>query len=245
MIQPRCHQRGHGALQPVCGKRVAERPAGEPQWWQPQPPPPSGCSPAQIIETWGWTIAKESRADKFGLAQNEITWLRDGLAAGIQSQPPPASLAAIAPAVEQYVAAQRAKVRRQFEQKQAAESEALFAGLKTNASVVALPDGLCYEIIQRGTGAFPQSNQTVTVRYTGRLINGTVFDSTEIGPLDIDLDKVIRGWSEGVQKINVGGKIKLYIPASLGYREVATSGIPANSTLIYEVELLAIKPGNH
>ena len=81
----------------------------------------------------------------------------------------------------------------------------------------------------------------MNVLYTGRLTNGRIFDSSQLGPLDIDLDKVIRGWSEGLEKINRGGKIKLYIPPALAYGSEATSGIPPNSILIFEVELLDIK----
>jgi len=207
----------------------------------PPPPPPSGFTDAQIIETWGWTLAAETHVARFGLSEPELSALLTGLSAGIEGRPAPENLSSIQPAVDQFVNGHLEQARQAFKQKQLADSQALFAGLKTNTQVIELPDGLRYEILKPGQGPGPKSGQTVKVNYTGRLINGTVFDSTALGPLDIDLDKVIRGWTEGVQKINPGGKIKLYIPPQLGYGDVATSGIPPDSTLIFEIELLEIK----
>jgi FKBP-type peptidyl-prolyl cis-trans isomerase len=83
------------------------------------------------------------------------------------------------------------------------------------------------------------------VDYTGRLLDGTIFDKTYNEPLHIEVGSVIPGWNEGIQKINRGGKIKLYVPPSLGYGTEDMSGvvapIPADSTLIYEIELLEIR----
>lgn len=85
----------------------------------------------------------------------------------------------------------------------------------------------------------------MVVDYSGRLINGSVFDQTYNEPLHIEVGSVIPGWNEGIQKINRGGKLKLYIPPDLGYGNEDHSGvvapIPANSTLIYEIELLDIQ----
>jgi FKBP-type peptidyl-prolyl cis-trans isomerase len=207
----------------------------------PPPPAPSGFTDRQIIETWGWTTAAETRVARFGLSEAELAALLIGLTDGIKDRPAHEDLKKFQPQVEQFVNDRLEKARQEFKQKQLADMEKLFAGLKTDTNVVELPDGLRYEILQPGRGPFPKPEQTVKVNYTGRLLNGRVFDSTAFGPLDIDLDKVIPGWTEGVQKINVGGKIKLYIPPSLGYGDEATSGIPPDSTLIFEIELLEIK----
>jgi FKBP-type peptidyl-prolyl cis-trans isomerase len=209
----------------------------------PPPPPPSGFTDAQIIETWGWVLASETHAARFGLSQSDLSALAEGLAAGIKDQPAPYDLERISPRVEQFVNDHLNQAREAFKRKQLADREALFARLKQDTNVISLPGGLRYEILKPGQGPYPKPGQTVKVNYTGRLINGTVFDSTSLGPLDIDLDKVIPGWTEGVQKINPGGKIRLYIPPALGYGDVATSGIPPDSTLIFEIELLEIKDG--
>ena len=137
--------------------------------------------------------------------------------------------------------ARREIYRAAMEQKHLADNAAFFDRLKQDPHVTTLPDGLAYEILQPGDATCPKPSQSVQVLYTGRLTNGRVFDSTELGPLDIDLDKVMPGWSEGIQKIGRGGKIKLYIPPALGYGATATSGIPPASILIFEIQLLEIK----
>lgn len=118
-------------------------------------------------------------------------------------------------------------------------------GVRQRAGVVALPSGLLYEILRPGTGAFPKATDTVRVNYAGALTNGTVFDSSAShgGPATFPLSGVIPGWTEGLQKINVGGIIRLHVPARLAYGDRSPSpAIPPNSTLMFEVELLAINP---
>jgi FKBP-type peptidyl-prolyl cis-trans isomerase len=82
------------------------------------------------------------------------------------------------------------------------------------------------------------------VNYTGTLIDGTVFDSSERQgkPVEFALNKVIAGWTEGLQKISKGGKIKLYVPPQLAYGDEGRPGIPPGATLIFEIELLDITP---
>jgi FKBP-type peptidyl-prolyl cis-trans isomerase len=84
----------------------------------------------------------------------------------------------------------------------------------------------------------------VKVHYTGTLVDGTVFDSSvQRGePVEFALGEVIPGWTEGLQKTNKGGKIKLYVPSQLGYGDDGKGSIPPGATLIFEVELLDIKP---
>ena len=122
-------------------------------------------------------------------------------------------------------------------------STAFFTKLKENKNVVELPSGLRYEILKSGDGAYPKASDTVTVHYTGTLVDGTVFDSSvQRGqPAEFPLDGVIPGWTEGIQKINKGGKIKLYVPPSLGYGDDGKGSIPPGATLVFEVELLSFK----
>ena len=98
------------------------------------------------------------------------------------------------------------------------------------------PSGLYYEVITPGTGDYPNINSTITVNSTGKLLNGTVFD-TESG-LTIPLTSVIKGWQIGIPHINTGGRILLMIPSALGYGNQANSGVPANSVLIFTIDLL-------
>ena len=100
--------------------------------------------------------------------------------------------------------------------------------------------GLVYKIIEEGSGDKPSATDTVTVKYKGTLVNGTVFDENQQG-VDFPLSGVIKGWSEGVQLIAPGGKIHLIIPPDLGYGDVASGRIPGSSTLIFDIELVGIK----
>jgi len=125
-----------------------------------------------------------------------------------------------------------------------AESAAFFAKLKENKNVVELTSGLRYEIVNPGTGAYPKATDVVKVHYVGKLINGEVFDSSveRNEPAELQLDQVIPGWTEGIQKINVGGKIRLYIPGNLAYGdEGRLPKIPPGAALVFDVELLDVK----
>lgn len=107
------------------------------------------------------------------------------------------------------------------------------------------PSGLKYKIIEKGTGKKAESGATVTVHYTGTLTDGKKFDSSKDRnqPYTFKLGsgRVIKGWDEGISLLQVGDKALLTIPAELGYGANAYGPIPANSTLIFEVELLDVK----
>ncbi|WP_350312859.1 FKBP-type peptidyl-prolyl cis-trans isomerase [Dickeya fangzhongdai] len=103
--------------------------------------------------------------------------------------------------------------------------------------------GLLYQVEKEGTGAAPKDSDTVVVNYKGTLVDGSEFDNSykRGEPLSFRLDGVILGWTEGLKHVKKGGKIKLVIPPALAYGEAGVPGIPANSTLVFEVELLDIK----
>ncbi|MEE8730949.1 MAG: FKBP-type peptidyl-prolyl cis-trans isomerase [Rahnella inusitata] len=103
--------------------------------------------------------------------------------------------------------------------------------------------GLLYQVEKPGTGAAPKDSDTVVVNYKGTLTDGTEFDNsyTRGEPLSFRLDGVIPGWTEGLKHIKKGGKIKLVIPPELAYGKTGVPGIPANSTLVFDVELLDVK----
>ncbi|WP_104470568.1 FKBP-type peptidyl-prolyl cis-trans isomerase [Acinetobacter indicus] len=112
------------------------------------------------------------------------------------------------------------------------------AGVQTTAS------GLQYKITQQGNGKQPTASSVVKVHYTGKLVDGKVFDSSvERGePIEFPLNQVIPGWTEGLQLMKEGSKATLYIPSQLGYGEQGVPGmIPPNSTLIFDVELIKVK----
>ncbi len=103
--------------------------------------------------------------------------------------------------------------------------------------------GLLYQVLSEEQGKSPQETDTVQVHYKGTLIDGTQFDSSyDRGePATFPLNRVIPGWTEGVQLMQVGSKYKFVIPPELAYGEQDTPVIPANSTLVFEVELLSVE----
>ncbi len=124
-----------------------------------------------------------------------------------------------------------------------AEGKTFLEQNKTKEGVVTTPSGLQYKILKPGTGAYPAGADNVTVHYEGKLLNGNIFDSSfERGqPIDFGLNQVIPGWTEGMQHINEGGEIELYIPYNLGYGEQGAGGaIPPYATLIFKVQLIKI-----
>lgn len=122
--------------------------------------------------------------------------------------------------------------------KQAADDDAAIQNYirANNITATKDPSGMYYAVITAGTGDYPNANSKVTVNSTGKLLNGTVFD-TEAG-LEVSLSGVIQGWQIGLRHINTGGRILLMIPSALGYGNAATAGVPKNSVLIFTVDLL-------
>ena len=110
------------------------------------------------------------------------------------------------------------------------------------AGIITTPSGLQYEVLKKGEGEVPQKTDKVKCHYEGRLIDGTVFDSSikRGEPAVFGLNQVIKGWTEALSLMPVGSKWRLYIPQELGYGERQAGQIPPYSTLIFDVELLSI-----
>lgn len=122
--------------------------------------------------------------------------------------------------------------------------EAFLAENGKRVEVKTTPSGLQYEVLKEGEGPSPKPNDTVTVHYTGKLIDGTVFDSSvERGePATFGVTQVIPGWVEALQLMKTGSKWRLFIPSNLAYGPNGAGGvIGPNQTLLFDVELLAIK----
>ena len=115
---------------------------------------------------------------------------------------------------------------------------------KANVDVLTTASGLQYQILNKGTGTtHPTASSTVKVHYHGTLLDGTVFDSAveRNEPISFPLNRVIAGWTEGVQLMVEGDKFKFFIPPQLAYGNSAAGKIQPGSTLIFEVELLKIQ----
>lgn len=131
-----------------------------------------------------------------------------------------------------------------LKEKNKRDGEVFLAENKKKRGVITTSSGLQYEVLKKGAGASPKLEDRVKVHYSGKLIDGTEFDSSykRSEPVTFPLNGVIQGWGEGLQLMKVGGKSRLFIPSSLAYGEQgAGQQIPPNSVLIFEVELLGIE----
>jgi FKBP-type peptidyl-prolyl cis-trans isomerase FklB len=125
-----------------------------------------------------------------------------------------------------------------------AKGEAFLSENKQKEGVVELPSGLQYKILKNGSGEKPSKTDTVTVEYTGRLIDGKVFDSSErVGkPATFKVSQVIPGWTEALQLMPAGSEWEIYVPADLAYGPRSVGGpIGPNETLIFKIHLLSVK----
>ncbi len=198
----------------------------------------------QLVEELGWFFGKRMGLSELGFTKTELDALVKGLNAAAAGKDSPYELAQIGPKVDEFMQKKQTTYLGKLREKSVADNAAFFAKLKENKNVQELPSGLRYEILQQGQGAFPKAEDTVRVHYTGTLLDGSVFDSSvERGePVNFGLKEVIPGWTEGIQKVSKGGKIKLYVPPSLAYGDDPRPGIPPGSTLVFEVELIDINP---
>lgn len=133
------------------------------------------------------------------------------------------------------------------------DDDKIQAYLKANPSIIATkdPSGLYYQILTPGTGTVPTVNSTVTVAYTGKLLDGTVFQTLpnfthKLGPTTDNNGKIvdlglIKGWQIGIPFIKPQGRILLIIPSAMGYGASPQSGIPANSVLVFTIDLFAVQ----
>lgn len=144
-------------------------------------------------------------------------------------------------AAEAAVAQQAARAAQVAENEEKG-AEFVAAQIKADPSIVTTESGLAYKVNQAGTGATPTETSRVTVHYTGKLIDGTVFDSSvERGePATFGITEVVPGFGEGLKLMNKGSKYTLYIPAKLAYGSNGAGTIPPGATLVFDVEVLDI-----
>jgi len=142
-------------------------------------------------------------------------------------------------------AKQEAK-NKELAEKNKKEGEAFLAENAKKPGVTVLPSGLQYKVLTEGTGETPKLTDRVSVQYRGTLIDGTTeFDSSykRGKPGEFSVSGVVKGWTEALQLMKAGAKWQLFIPSGLAYGERGRPGIPPNSTLLFEMELLAVMPG--
>ena len=154
----------------------------------------------------------------------------------------------MAKALTQYKQKSEAKQLDEFKQtaiENAKVGDAFLAENTKKAGIVTTKSGLQYQVLQTGQGKTPKLTSKVKVNYEGRLLNGTIFDSSiaRNQPINFQVNQVIQGWTEGLQLMQEGAKYRFFIPAKLAYGEIGSGdAIEPNSTLIFDVELLQVLP---
>jgi FKBP-type peptidyl-prolyl cis-trans isomerase len=213
------------------------------------PPSASGSASEftelQESEELGWILGKRLPVSvDFSPEQTEA--IIKGITAALRGADSPYDLQKIMPATQAFAQNKQKTALARISQKNHAEADSFFIKLKDNKDVVELPSGLRYQILKPGDGANPADTDTVTINYTGALLNGSVFDSSaQHGhPAELSLAPggLIPGMIEGLEKINKGGKIRLFIPSQLAYGDAPTGPLPPGSALVFDVELVDFKP---
>lgn len=176
------------------------------------------------------------------ISQREFQALIKGASTSVKGRKPEVDLKLYSERISQI-----AKVRSESSSSKEKENGVKFITnyLKNNPKAKKTASGLVYEIVREGTGKNPVATDTVEVHYHGTLTNGTVFDSSvkRNKKISFPLNRVIKGWTEGLQLVKEGGKIKLIIPSELAYGNAgAPPTIPAGATLVFSVELFKINP---
>ena len=171
-----------------------------------------------------------------------------GLKAAVQGGKPALTDEEMARVLTQHKKQNDAKQLIELKQKADANAKIGAEFLATNAkkpNIQTTKSGLQYQILKSGMGASPKTNSVVKVNYEGRLIDGTVFDSSiaRHQPAEFQVSQVIQGWTEGLQLMKEGAQYRFFIPAALGYGQIGSGdAIEPNSTLIFDVELLEVLP---
>ena len=198
-----------------------------------------GTDDQKTIYALGLALARE--LDPFDLTEAEIGTLEQGLRDGVLGRPAKVDLETQGPQI-QTLAKSRLAAASQEETKAA---DSFLATAAAAAGAQKLDSGLVYLEVAAGSGASPAASDTVKVHYHGTLRDGTVFDSSvDRGtPAQFPLDRVIPCWTEGVQKMKIGGKARLTCPAEIAYGDRgAPPKIKPGAALAFEVELLEIVP---
>ncbi|WP_216069925.1 FKBP-type peptidyl-prolyl cis-trans isomerase [Acinetobacter oleivorans] len=209
--------------------------------------PITNKSPAkeQFSYSYGYLMGRNNTD---ALTDLNLDIFYQGLQEGAQSKTARLTDEEMAKAINDYKKTLEAKQLVEFQKTGQLNAQAGAAFLADNAKksgVMTTKSGLQYQVLKEGNGQKPKATSRVKVNYEGRLLDGTVFDSSiaRNHPVEFQLSQVIAGWTEGLQTMKEGGKTRFFIPANLAYGEVgAGDTIGPNSTLIFDIELLQVLP---
>jgi len=207
----------------------------------PQAAPAQEYTPEQAIEAFGWFLAHQSGLVALGFSKEEVDIMSRGMAIAVSGEPAPQDFEKIGPTIQAMIGERRQAALAKMREQGLEESAKFMTDIRAKPGVVSMDNGMAYEVLAEGTGPKPRADQWVKVNYTGKLVSGAVFDSSEGNPVEFGLGEVIPGWREGLTNVNQGSKVMLYIPPDLAYGDNGAPQIPPGSTLIFEVELLEVK----
>ncbi len=192
----------------------------------------------KTIYAIGLSIAKS--LSPLDLSPHELDLIKRALADSAAGKPA-VQLEEWGPKIQPLTQARSARAA----EKQKAASKAYLDKAVAEPGAVKTESGLIYREITAGTGASPKPTDTVKVNYRGTLVDGTEFDSsyTRHAPATFPLNGVIPCWTEGMQKMKVGGKATLVCPSDLAYGDQGRPSIPGGATLVFEIELLDVTAG--
>ena len=206
---------------------------------KPAPPPATMTTDEdKTIYAIGLSIAKS--LSPLDLSPHELDLIKRALADSAAGKPA-VQLEEWGPKIQPLTQARSARAA----EKQKAASKAYLDKAVAEPGAVKTESGLIYRETTAGTGASPKPTDTVKVNYRGTLVDGTEFDSSysRHAPATFPLNGVIPCWTEGMQKMKVGGKATLVCPSDLAYGDQGRPSIPGGATLIFEIELLDVTPG--
>lgn len=189
--------------------------------------------------SYAWGLAMGNQLKGMGMNSLNVEDYKDAIKAVYDGSEPAMNIEEAQKLIQEYLSDLQSKAE---ETAKAAGKEFLESN-KKNADVKETASGLQYVVEKEGEGAQPAAEDEVTVHYTGRLLDGTVFDSSvnRGEPATFPLNRVIPGWTEGVQLMKEGAKYTFFIPSDLAYGPQGIPGaIPPHSTLIFDVELIKV-----
>lgn len=189
--------------------------------------------------SYAWGMAMAQQLHGMGVNDIDIESFADAVKCVFDRKEPKLPMEEAHKLINEYLQ----KLQGELEARAKEEGEKFLAENKKKAEVKETPSGLQYIVEKEGTGAQPTAQSEVTVHYTGKLLDGTVFDSSvnRGEPATFPLNRVIPGWTEGVQLMKEGAKYTFFIPSDLAYgAQGVPNAIPPHSTLIFEVELLKV-----
>jgi FKBP-type peptidyl-prolyl cis-trans isomerase len=219
---------------------ASQKPAAPQQ--KPPPPAPKQLSPAEIQKTlYAVGLAVSNSLEVFGLSSAELETVIKGVRDGWAGKPKFQLDQAMQSSVNDLARARGPKSAERAAAREKEQGPPYLARMSKEKGALKTESGAIVIPVKEGTGAAPAPTDKVKVHYTGTLVSGRVFDSSvQRGPTEFPLNQVIKCWTEGLQKMKVGGKARIVCPSEIAYGPGGNAAIPGNAVLTFEVELLDV-----